>query len=84
VSLAKGMAILAVATMRGGACKEIMDVDQGFMKRIGVPGQAHHPSVRGFDEVRDAHKKGARLASVGTLETVLYQALKGWLQHVTK
>ena len=26
---------------------------------------------------------GARLASIGTLETVLYQALKGWLQHVT-
>jgi hypothetical protein len=70
--------------MRGGACKEIMDVDQSFMKRIGVPGQAHHPSVRGVDEVRDARKKGTRLANVGTLETVLYQALKGWLQHVTR
>jgi 4-hydroxy-2-oxoheptanedioate aldolase len=73
---------------------------------LGVPGQAHHPSVqaaldtlmavaarkgisvslsvRGVEEVRDALKKGARLASVGTRETVLYQALKGWLQHVTK
>jgi hypothetical protein len=33
---------------------------------------------------RDALKKGARLASVGTMETVLYQALRGWLQNVTK
>ena len=41
-------------------------------------------SVRGVEEVRDALKKGARLASVGTLETVLYQALRGWLQNVTK
>jgi 4-hydroxy-2-oxoheptanedioate aldolase len=41
-------------------------------------------SVRGVEGVRDALKKGARLASVGTLETVLYQALKGWLQHVTE
>jgi 4-hydroxy-2-oxoheptanedioate aldolase len=41
-------------------------------------------SVRSVEEVRDALKKGARLASVGTLETVLYQALKGWLQNVTK
>jgi 2-keto-3-deoxy-L-rhamnonate aldolase RhmA len=40
-------------------------------------------SVRSPDEVRDALKRGARLASVGTLETVLYQALKGWLQQVT-
>jgi 4-hydroxy-2-oxoheptanedioate aldolase len=41
-------------------------------------------SVRSVEEVRDALKRGARLASVGTLETVLYHALKGWLQSVTK
>jgi 4-hydroxy-2-oxoheptanedioate aldolase len=40
-------------------------------------------SVRSPDEVRDALKRSACLASVGTLETVLYQALKGWLQQVT-
>jgi hypothetical protein len=34
-------------------------------------------------KLREALKKGARLASVGTLETVLYQALKGWLRDVT-
>jgi 2-keto-3-deoxy-L-rhamnonate aldolase RhmA len=73
---------------------------------LGVPGQAHHPSVQeavdtlmvvaarrgisvslsvhGVAEVRDARKKGARLATVETLETSLYQALKGWLHHVTK
>jgi hypothetical protein len=39
-------------------------------------------SVRSPGEVRDALKRGARLASVGTLETVLYQALRGWLQQV--
>jgi hypothetical protein len=41
-------------------------------------------SLRGVEEVRDGLKRGARLASVGTLETVLYQALTGWLQNVTK
>ena len=41
-------------------------------------------SVRRVEEVRDALKKGARLASVGSLETVLYQALRGWLQDVTR
>jgi 2-keto-3-deoxy-L-rhamnonate aldolase RhmA len=76
------------------------------MNRIGVPGQAHHPSVqaavdtlmavaarRGIsvsssvhdvEELRDARKKGARLASDETLETALYPALKGRLRHVTK
>jgi 4-hydroxy-2-oxoheptanedioate aldolase len=49
--------------------------------RKGIPVSL---SVRGVEEVRDALKKGARLASVGTLETVLYQALRGWLQNVTK
>jgi 4-hydroxy-2-oxoheptanedioate aldolase len=71
---------------------------------LGVPGQAHHPSVeaavdevmgvaarkgvpvslsvRSVAEVRDALKRGARLASVGTLETVLYQAVKTWIEHV--
>jgi 4-hydroxy-2-oxoheptanedioate aldolase len=49
--------------------------------RKGIPVSL---SVRSVEEVRDALKKGARLASVGTLETVLYQALKGWLQNVTK
>ena len=49
--------------------------------RKGIPGSL---SVRGVEEVRDALKKGARLASVGSLETVLYQALRGWLQNVTK
>jgi hypothetical protein len=34
-------------------------------------------------KLRDALKRGARLASVETLETVLYQALKGWLRNVT-
>jgi hypothetical protein len=36
------------------------------------------------EEVRDALERGACLASVGTLETVLFQALKGWLQNVSK
>jgi hypothetical protein len=40
--------------------------------------------VLGVEEVRDALKKGTRLANVGTLETALYQALRGWLQNVTK
>jgi 4-hydroxy-2-oxoheptanedioate aldolase len=48
--------------------------------RKGIPVSL---SVRGVEEVREALKRGARLASVGTLETVLYQALRGWLQHVT-
>ena len=48
--------------------------------RKGIPVSL---SVRRVEEVRDALKKGARLASIGTLETVLYQALKGWLQQVT-
>jgi 4-hydroxy-2-oxoheptanedioate aldolase len=48
--------------------------------RKGIPVSL---SVRGVEEVRDALKRGARLASIGTLETVLYQALKGWLRHVT-
>ena len=49
--------------------------------RKGIPVSL---SVRGVEEVRDALKKGARLASVGTLETVRYQALREWLQNVTK
>jgi hypothetical protein len=49
--------------------------------RKGIPVSL---SVRGVEEVRDALKKGARLASVGTLKTVLYQALRGWRQNVTK
>ncbi len=48
--------------------------------RKGIPVSL---SVRGVGEVRDALKRGARLASVGTLETVLFQALRGWLQQVT-
>jgi len=39
--------------------------------RKGIPVSL---SVRGVEEVRDALKKGARLASVGTLETVLYSS----------
>jgi 4-hydroxy-2-oxoheptanedioate aldolase len=49
--------------------------------RKGVPVSL---SVRGVEEVRDALKRGARLASIGTLETVLYQALRGWLQQVAR
>jgi 4-hydroxy-2-oxoheptanedioate aldolase len=57
-----------------------VDKLMGMAARKGIPVSL---SVRGVDEVRDALKRGARLASIGTLETVLYQALKGWLQHVT-
>jgi hypothetical protein len=48
--------------------------------RKGVPVSL---AVRRVEEVRDALKKGARLASVDTLDTVLYQAMRGWLQDVT-
>jgi hypothetical protein len=41
--------------------------------RKGIPVSL---SVRGVEEVRDALKKGARLPSVGTLETVLYSSLE--------
>jgi 2-keto-3-deoxy-L-rhamnonate aldolase RhmA len=58
-----------------------VDTLMGVAARKGIPVSL---SVRGVEEVREALKKGARLASVGTLETVLYQALKGWLQNVTK
>lgn len=58
-----------------------VDTLMGMAARKGIPVSL---SVRGVEEVRDALKRGARLASVGTLETTLYQALKGWLQHVTK
>jgi 2-keto-3-deoxy-L-rhamnonate aldolase RhmA len=37
--------------------------------RKGIPVSL---SVRGVEEVRDALKRGTRLASVGTLDTVLY------------
>ncbi|HEX2277506.1 MAG TPA: aldolase/citrate lyase family protein [Candidatus Tectomicrobia bacterium] len=57
-----------------------VDTLMGMAARKGIPVSL---SVRGIEEVRDALKRGARLASIGTLETVLYQALKGWLQHVT-
>jgi 4-hydroxy-2-oxoheptanedioate aldolase len=57
-----------------------VDTLMGMAARKGIPVSL---SVRGVEEVRDALKRGARLASIGTLETVLYQALKGWLQHVT-
>ena len=50
--------------------------DRAVAARKGIPVSV---SVRSVEEVRDALKKGARLASVGTLETVLYQALRGWL-----
>jgi hypothetical protein len=49
--------------------------------RKGIPVRL---SARSVEEVRDALKKAARLASVGTLETVLYQAWRGWLQNVTR
>jgi hypothetical protein len=58
-----------------------VDTLMAVAARKGIPGSL---SVRGVGEVRDALKKGARLASVGTLETALYQALRGWLQNVTK
>jgi 4-hydroxy-2-oxoheptanedioate aldolase len=57
-----------------------VDKLMGMAARKGIPVSL---SVRGVEEVRDALKRGARLASIGTLETVLYQALKGWLRHVT-
>jgi 2-keto-3-deoxy-L-rhamnonate aldolase RhmA len=57
-----------------------VDTLMGMAARKGIPVSL---SVRGIEEVRDALKRGARLASIGTLETVLYQALKGWLRHVT-
>ena len=41
--------------------------------RKGIPVSL---SVRGVEEVRDALKKGTRLASVGTLDTVLYLSLE--------
>lgn len=47
--------------------------------RKGIPVSL---SVRSVEEVREALHKGARMASIGTLETVLYQALKGWLAQV--
>jgi hypothetical protein len=58
-----------------------VDTLMAVAARKGIPVSL---SVRGVEEARHALKKGARLASVGTLETVLYQALKGWLQDVTK
>ena len=39
-------------------------------------------SVRSIEDVRKALKKGARLASVGGLETVLHQALRGWIVNL--
>jgi 4-hydroxy-2-oxoheptanedioate aldolase len=57
-----------------------VDTLMSMAARKGIPVSL---SVRGVEEVRDALKRGARMASIGTLETVLYQALKGWLQHVT-
>jgi hypothetical protein len=48
---------------------------------VHIKGRSHLVDV---EEVRAALKRGARLASVGTLETVLFQALKGWLQNVSK
>jgi hypothetical protein len=48
---------------------------------VYVKGRLHLVDV---EDVRDARTRGARLASVGTLETVLFQALKGWLQNVSK
>jgi 4-hydroxy-2-oxoheptanedioate aldolase len=57
-----------------------VDTLMGMAARKDIPVSL---SVRGVDEVRDALKRGALLASVGTLETVLFQALRGWLQHVT-
>lgn len=49
--------------------------------RKGVPVSL---SVRGIEEVREALRKGARLASIGALETVLLQATRHWLQEVQK
>jgi 2-keto-3-deoxy-L-rhamnonate aldolase RhmA len=47
--------------------------------RRGLPASL---SVCSVDEVQAALKKGARMASIGTMATVLYQALKGWLERV--
>ncbi len=60
---------------------EALDTLMAMAARKGIPVSL---SVRGVEEVRDALKKGPRLASVGTLETVLYQALRAWHQNVTK
>jgi 2-keto-3-deoxy-L-rhamnonate aldolase RhmA len=62
------------------AVQAAVDKLMGMAARKGIPVSL---SVRGVEEVRDALKRGARLASIGTLETVLYQALKGWLRQVT-
>ncbi len=51
----------------------------GVAARKGIPISL---SMRSVAEVRDALKRGARLASVGTLETVLYQAVKTWIEQV--
>jgi 2-dehydro-3-deoxyglucarate aldolase len=59
--------------------KAAVDKVMGVAARKGVPVSL---SVRSLAEVRDALKRGARLASVGTLETVLYQAVKTWIEHV--
>ena len=58
-----------------------VDTLMAVAARKGIPVSL---SVRGVEEVRDALKNGTRLASVGTLDTVLYQALRGWRQNVTK
>jgi 2-keto-3-deoxy-L-rhamnonate aldolase RhmA len=58
-----------------------VDIMMAVAARKGIPVRL---SVRSVEEVRDALKKAARLASVGTLETVLYQAWRGWLQNVTR
>jgi 2-keto-3-deoxy-L-rhamnonate aldolase RhmA len=46
-----------------------VDTLMAVAARKGIPVSL---SVRGVEEVRDALKKGTRLASVGTLDTVLY------------
>ncbi len=56
-----------------------MDNVMGVAARKGIPISL---SMRSVAEVRDALKRGARLASVGTLETVLYQAVKTWIEQV--
>jgi hypothetical protein len=45
-------------------------IEMAVVARQSIPVSV---SVRSVEEVRDALKKGARLARVGTLETVLYQ-----------
>jgi hypothetical protein len=59
-------------------CTEVKPVTSN---RKGIPVSL---SARGVEAVRDALKKGARLGSVETLETVLYQPLREWLQNVTE